>query len=176
VVGKVFWRGALSELQPQRGDLSGLLGSLEHRGLIRRETVSRIEGEHQFSFKHFLIRDAAYQTLPRPERRQRHAAVARFLERATPDLGDAAAVLAYHWQEAGDTQRAIENLMSAAEQAGRGWAKERSAELYREALALVPDDAPEVRRDIVRRLAVASQAAWHIFDAEQLQERREERS
>jgi predicted ATPase len=173
VVGKVFWRGALARLQPDRPDLSSVLGSLEQRGLIRREVVSRIEGEHQFSFKHVLVRDAAYQTLPRPERRQRHAAVALFLEEATPEIGDLAA-LAHHWREAGDSRRALDNVLSAAEQAGRGWAKERAADLYREALGLVPEDAPDLRRDILRRLAVASQAIWHVFDVERSRARTDE--
>jgi len=171
VAGKVFWRGALARLQPDRENLSDLLGALEHRDLIRREAVSRIRGEQQFSFKHLLIRDVAYQTLPRSQRRQRHAAVAEFLEEATPELGDSAAALAHHWREAGEPERALTYVLAAAEQAGRGWAKERAANLYREALQLVPAEKGEVRRDIVRRLAVAEQAAYHLTDAERLRER-----
>jgi class 3 adenylate cyclase len=174
VVGRVFWSGALLRLQPEREDLPGLLGSLEKRDLIRRAPVSRIRGEQQFTFKHILIRDVAYQTLPRSERRQRHAAVARFLEEATPDLGDAAAALAHHWREAGEPERALTYIMAAAEQAGRGWAKERALNLYREALELVPEEKGDMRREIVRRLAVASQATWHVFDAERLRARTDE--
>jgi predicted ATPase len=175
VVGKVFWRGVLARLHPEREPkLGGLLDSLEQRDLIRRESVSRIQGEHQFVFKHVLIRDVAYQTLPRPERRLRHAIVAQFLEQATPDLGDAVGALAHHWQEAGENSRALSYLVSAAEQAGRGWAKERAVQLYRDALALVPEDAADVRRDVVRRLAVAQQTAWHSFDVERLRAQTDE--
>ena len=170
VVGKVFWRGALTRLQPERTDLSAVLGSLEHRGLIRREAVSGIRGEHQFSFKHVLIRDVAYQTLPRPERRQRHAAVAQFLEEATPELGEAAA-LAHHWREAGESKRALPYVLAAADQAGRGWAKARAVELYQEALGLIRDEDRDLRRDIIRRLAVAASATWHVYDAERLRGR-----
>jgi class 3 adenylate cyclase len=174
VVGRVFWAGVLSRLQPEREDLSGLLGSLERRDLIRRASVSRIRGEQQFTFKHVLIRDVAYQTLPRAGRRQRHEVVARFLEEATPDLGDAAAVLGHHWREAGEPERALTYLMAAAEQAGRGWAKERALRLYREALELVPDDNKDLRRELVRRLAITTQAAWHVFDAQRLRARTDE--
>jgi predicted ATPase/class 3 adenylate cyclase len=174
VVGRTFWSGALSRLLPEREDLPGLLGSLEKRDLIRRVTVSRIRGEQQFIFKHILIRDVAYQTLPRAGRRERHAAVAGFLEEATSDLGDAAAVLAHHWREAGEPERAVTYLMAAADQAGRGWAKERALHLYQEALDLVPKDDRELRREIVRRLAIASQATWHVFDAERLRARTDE--
>jgi class 3 adenylate cyclase len=168
VAGKVFWRGVLARLEPDREDLSALLGSLEQRDLIRRESVSRIQGEQQFSFKHVLIRDVAYQTLPRAERRQRHAAIARFLEEATPAVGDAAAALGYHWRQAGENERARTYLLAAAEQAGRGWAKERALYLYQEALQLVSEEEKDVRRDILRRLAVATQAAWHLPDVERI--------
>jgi class 3 adenylate cyclase len=174
VVGITFWSGALSRLQPEREDLPGLLGSLEKRDLIRRVAVSRIRGEQQFTFKHILIRDVAYQTLPRSGRRERHAAVAGFLEEASSDLGDAAAALAHHWREAGEPERAVPYLLAAADQAGRGWAKERALRLYREALDLVPEENRELRREIVRRLAIATQATWHVFDAERLRARTDE--
>jgi class 3 adenylate cyclase len=171
VIGKVFWRGALVALQPDREGLSTLLGSLEQRDLIRREAVARIQGEQQFSFKHVLIRDVAYQTLPRPERRQRHAAVARFLEEATRELGDAAGALAHHWREAGDAKRSLDYVLAAAEQAGRGWAKERAIELYQEAFGLVTEEDEQLRREILRRQAVAMAALWHVPDAQRLRSR-----
>jgi class 3 adenylate cyclase len=159
VVGRVFWRGALSEISP-RDDLSVLLGSLEARDLIRREAVSRIQGEQQFGFKHGLIHDVAYKTLPRPDRRERHAAVARFLESATA-VGQSYEALGHHWREAGESERAVECFLSAAEQAGRGWAKERALALYGQALELVPEDDAARRRSIQLRQAVLSQALFH---------------
>ena len=51
-----------------RDDLSAVLGSLEARDLIQREAVSRIKGDQQFGFKHGLIHDVAYGTLPRAAR------------------------------------------------------------------------------------------------------------
>jgi predicted ATPase len=158
--GKVFWRGALTESE----DLSSLLGALEGRDLIRRETVSAIEGTQQFTFTHVLIRDVAYDMLPRARRRERHAEVARFLESATSETGESGAALARHWRDAGDSERAFEHFVAAAGEAERGWAKEHAVTLYREALQLVPDDA-ERRIRVVRRLAVAEQAAYHLTDA-----------
>jgi hypothetical protein len=65
--------------------------------------------------------------------------------------------------------RAIRHLLTAGDQAGRGWAKERAVELYREALGLVPEGGP-LRRDVMLRLAVAMQAQYHLPDAERLRE------
>ena len=167
VVGRVFWRGALSEISP-REDLSALLGSLEARDLIRREAVSRIKGDQQFGFKHGLIHDVAYLRLPRAARRERHAAVAAYLDATTGGVGQSNEALAHHWREAGEHERAVDCLVVAADQAGRGWAKEHAVALYRAALELVPVDHEERRRDIRRRLAVALQAQYHVADVERL--------
>ncbi len=159
VVGRVFWRGALQEIAP-RDDLSRMLGSLEARDLVQREAVSRIKGDQQYAFKHGLIHDVAYGTLPRPARRSRHAAVARFLEAAT-SVGQSHEALGHHWREAGENDRAAEQLLRAADQAGRGWAKARALTLYSEVLELLPE-GDERRRRIRLQQAVLSQALIHL--------------
>ena len=164
VVGRVFWRGALVESAGDQARLSELLSALEQRDLIRRETVSAIEGDPQFVFKHVLIRDTAYEMLPRAHRRRRHAEVATFLEGQTDEFGEAAAQLARHWREAGRDERAVQYFTLAAEHAGRGWAKELAVTLYREALQLVPESDPELRRELRRRLTVAYQSGFHLVD------------
>ena len=167
VVGRVFWKGALAQMRP-RENLGALLGSLEQRDLVRREAISRIQGDQQFAFKHGLIRDVAYEILPRAARRERHAAVAAFLEETTGGVGQSLEALAHHWREAGDSERAVEYLLTAADQAGRGWAKEHALALYSEALELVPEDDDDRRRRIRMRQAVTIQALFQIPDAERL--------
>ena len=161
VAGRVFWRGALLEMGTHE-DLSGSLSSLEDRGLIGREAVSRIKGDQQYGFKHGLIHDVAYQRLPRAARRARHAAVARFLE-ATTDQSQSHEALGQHWREAGEVERAVEHLLAAAEQAGRGWAKARAVSLYTQALELLP--AEDTRRSSIRgQQAVAAMAVQHLVE------------
>jgi class 3 adenylate cyclase len=161
VVGRVFWRGALQEID-DRDELSQVLGSLEARDLVQREAVSRIRGDQQFGFKHGLIHDVAYATLPRAARRAKHAAVARYLQ-ATTDVGQSHEALGHHWRAAGEDERAVEHLVAAADRAGRGWAKRRAVALYRETLEILGDGDPR-RRDVTRKLAVALQAAYHLGD------------
>jgi predicted ATPase len=162
VVGRVFWRGTLTRIA-ERDDITACLAALEQRDFIRREAVSRIQGDQQFAFKHALIQSVAYQTLPRAARRERHEVVARFLEDTTGAVGQSQEALAHHWREAGDAERAVRYLIAAGDQAGRGWAKERAVALYREALKLVPD-GDERRREVGRKLAVALQAQYHLGD------------
>jgi class 3 adenylate cyclase len=164
VVGKVFWRGALESLDGQVEGVVEALDSLEARDLIRREPLSWIEHDEQFTFKHMMIREVAYATLPRSRRRELHAAVARFLESATGGAAATATALADHWREAGDDERALEYLLRAADQAGRGWAKDEAAELYGQALELLPEDDAQRRREIARKQAVAQAALLHVED------------
>jgi class 3 adenylate cyclase/tetratricopeptide (TPR) repeat protein len=167
VVGKTFWRGALEKMSPGE-ELGELLGALERRDLITRDTSAMIEGQQQFAFKHVLIREVAYELLPRARRRELHGRVAEFFEAATNDLGEAAAALARHWRDAGEPAKAIDYFVRAAEQAENGWAKDQAAILYREALDLAPAEESDQRAMLQRRLALARAAAVHIQDARQL--------
>jgi class 3 adenylate cyclase len=164
VVGRVFWRGALTEMDTC-DDLGAVLGSLEARDLIRREAVSRIAGDQQYGFKHGLIHNVAYGTLPRAARRERHAAVARFLGAST-DVGQTHEALAHHWREAGENELALEQFESAADQAGRGWAKERAVKLYSEALQLVAEGDDATRKRLRMRQVVAVQALSHLHQVD----------
>jgi class 3 adenylate cyclase len=175
VVGRVFWRGALEHMGADAGRVSEALDSLEARDLIRREPLSWISGEEQFAFKHMLIREVAYATLPRAGRRERHGAVASFLEKATAGAAATSTALAQHWREAGDSERAVGYLLRAAEQAGRGWAKEEAASLYKQALDLIPEDDLDRRRELSRRQALARAAVFHIPDAQLLARRSDPR-
>jgi class 3 adenylate cyclase/tetratricopeptide (TPR) repeat protein len=160
VVGRVFWRGALERLGPAGRDLAAALDSLESRDLVHRQGSSRLEGEEEYAFKHVLIRDVAYETLPRSARRERHAEVARYIEEEAGDrVGEQAMTIAHHWREADDSDRAVPYLLRAAELAGRAWAQEEAARLYGEALTLVADDDGARRLEIRLRRAVALQRA-----------------
>jgi class 3 adenylate cyclase len=168
VVGKVFWAGPLASLRPDEGDLDEILGSLERRDLIRMERASAVEGDREYTFRHILIRDVAYATIPRRARRERHEAVARYVEEAAPDTASVAAILAYHWREAGDPERAITYLLIAAERAEQAWAYPEAVALYEDALGLIPKN-DDRRRSIGLRRSVAGIRHEHtVMDEEQL--------
>ncbi|MGH3134329.1 MAG: ATP-binding protein, partial [Gaiellaceae bacterium] len=154
VVGKTFWRGVLQALGGVDADVDDALGLLEARDLVRRDPSSQLSGDIQFTFKHMLIREVAYATVPRAARRERHAAVARHIEEtmagATETLSP---ILAYHWREAGEPARAIPYLLAAADAARRSWAKDAVVDLYSKALELAADD--DLRRQIRLQRGVA---------------------
>jgi class 3 adenylate cyclase len=166
--GRIFWRGALERIARDPDSLSVTLAALERRDLIRRDAVSRIEGDEQWSFKHVLIRDVAYDLQPRARRREGHRHTAEFIEASTPEVGDAGAALARHWRGAGELQHAVRHFVAAAEEAERGWAKQYAVTLYKEALDMTPADDLEHVRFLRKRLAVAQQTYMHMDDAQLL--------
>ena len=168
IVGRIFWRGALERIARDPDSLGAALAALERRDLVRRDPVSRIEGDEQWSFKHLLIRDVAYDLQPRARRREGHRHIAEFIEQSTPEVGEAGAALARHWRGAGELEHAARHFVAAAEEAERGWAKQYAVTLYKEALDLTPADDVERVRFLRKRLAVAQQAYYHVGDAQLL--------
>ena len=153
VVGTTFWLGLLEAISSTE-DVVAALAVLEARDLVRREPSSQLSGDVQFTFKHMLIREVAYSTLPRAVRRDRHAAVARHVEDTFAGAGETLpAILAYHWREAGEPARAIPHLLAAAEAARRSWAQDPVFDLYSKALELA--DADDQRRRIRLQRGVA---------------------
>jgi class 3 adenylate cyclase len=168
IAGRIFWRGALERIARDPACLTAALAALERRDLVRRDAVSRIEGDEQWSFKHVLIRDVAYDLQPRARRRDGHRHVAEFIEESTPEVGEAGAALARHWRGAGELEHAVKHFVAAAEEAERGWAKQYAVTLYKEALDMTPADDLERVRFLRKRLAVATQTYIHMDDAELL--------
>jgi predicted ATPase/class 3 adenylate cyclase len=166
VAGSAFTRGVLECLAEDEHSVSQALEDLEFRDLIHRRRVSRTHGAEEFGFKHALIREVAYGMLPRAVRRELHAAIARHLE-DTGAPADGAAILAHHWREAGDSERAVHYLLAAAEQAGRGWATAEAVDLYNQALELIPEDDEGARREVSLKRAMAYATFSHIEDARQ---------
>lgn len=154
VIGKTFWRGVLRGIGAE-GDLDATLAALEARDLVRHEPRSRVEGDTEYTFKHILIHDVAYGTLPRATRRERHAAAAAYVEEQAGDhLRDVAWILAHHWREAGDRSRAVTFLVLAAEHALESLAKDEAIRLYDDAVELIEDPAFRNRVRLQRALSL----------------------
>jgi predicted ATPase/class 3 adenylate cyclase len=152
VIGKTFWRGVL-ETVGSVADVDDALNVLEARDFVRRDSSSQLAGDVQFTFKHMLIREVAYSTVPRALRRERHAAVARHIE-DTLEGETLSTILAYHWREAGEGARAIPYLLDAADAAKRSWARGAVIDLYTRAYELAEDDVLRRRIRLQRGLAL----------------------
>ena len=87
VEGKVFHRGAVTALapEPERDDVAGRLLSLVRKELVRPDRT-QIPGDDAFRFRHLLIRDTAYESLPKAVARRPARALRRLARRAREPL------------------------------------------------------------------------------------------
>jgi class 3 adenylate cyclase/tetratricopeptide (TPR) repeat protein len=108
VLGRTFWTGAVAELgNRERGDVLAGLGELVRREFIRPIRVSSIRSEEEFSIWHALVRDVAYQQIPRVPRAQKHLAAAAWIEQSAQErVADHAEILAHHYEQAHELRRA----------------------------------------------------------------------
>ena len=101
VEGAVFHRSAVSELAcPVLDALEDGLLALVRRDLIRPEAPS-FAGEKAYRFRHVLIRDAAYRSLPKNARADLHERFAAWLELTAADrLREFEEIVGYHLEQA----------------------------------------------------------------------------
>jgi predicted ATPase len=101
VVGKVFYAGAVVELVSAsvRNAVGEALGSLVRKELIRPDRPSL--GERTYRFRHILIRDAAYESIPKQTRAVTHERLGRWLERTAGDrASEYEELVGYHLEHA----------------------------------------------------------------------------
>jgi predicted ATPase/class 3 adenylate cyclase len=102
VVGRLFWWGAVSELSPVELQPNVIvhLQSLARKELIRPD-YSEPSQEASFRFAHILMRDAAYNGIPKAERAELHERLADWIEVEARDLaGEYEEILGYHVEQA----------------------------------------------------------------------------
>ena len=119
--------------------------------LQKREILAE-SGPGRLRFVHDKLREVSYEGIAREARTDLHRRIARELERhfdpgASP--AEAPAVLAHHFEQAGDLARAVEYLDLAGERALAGYANKEGARLLEQARKL--EAASGVRRDVLTR-------------------------
>ena len=102
VIGRSFEAAALSELSPveARGELAVRLVDLVRRELLRPDRASLTIGD-AYRFRHVLLRDAAYEALPKADRADLHAAFVAWLMSVAGDRTDEyEEILGFHLERA----------------------------------------------------------------------------
>jgi class 3 adenylate cyclase/tetratricopeptide (TPR) repeat protein len=167
VLGKVFWAGALLAMDGRtEGEIQARLHDLSKQELVRPIRASTIAGDSEFAFWHLLVRDVAYEQIPRAERGMKHRAAADWIEAVPGERAtDRAEVLAYHYGIAADLAGASidDDLREKAARyhllAG-GRAQRLDAEaadrLLQRALGFLPPGHPSRPPVLVRAAEVAS--------------------
>jgi tetratricopeptide (TPR) repeat protein len=175
VEGVVFHHGALiaqaDDATPSGGNEAAM--ALMRKGFIAPERGD-VPGEDAYRFRHVLLRDAAYESLPKARRAQLHARVADWVE-ANAGAHD---VIGHHlrqtWRyagELGDTSprravggRAAVHLMAAGRGALARSALPAAASLFEQAGEMLPERSAD-RVNALLELAVAQLTAGRLESA-----------
>jgi class 3 adenylate cyclase/tetratricopeptide (TPR) repeat protein len=158
VEGEVFHLGSVATLTPEEPNVTGHLASLVRRALVRPDRP-QLPGEDGFRFRHLLIRDAAYDSLPKSDRADLHERFAGWLDEHGADLVELDEIVGYHLEQAARyrqelgvpdaalAQRASDRLAAAGTRAQNRADIPAALNLYRRALSLrAPDDASVLLR------------------------------
>jgi tetratricopeptide (TPR) repeat protein len=138
-----------------KGDLQVLEGS----GLIQ---VAAVQPELEYLFRHALVQDAAYSSLLKQDRRSLHKLAAEtLLELYADRQRELAAVIAMHFEQAGEVGRAAEHLIVAGEHALERFAQREAVSFFERAGALLPAD--DTRVDLRLRAAIGTARAGWTF-------------
>ncbi|PWU20399.1 MAG: hypothetical protein C5B48_12595, partial [Candidatus Rokuibacteriota bacterium] len=166
IEGEVFHRQAVTEL-------AGEVVDGELVGLVRKELIRPTRGmfpdDEAYRFRHLLVRDAAYDALPKETRAELHERFARWLERHG-GLIELDEIVGYHLEQAALYLRelgrprpdleesAAARLAAAGEAAGQREDLAAAENLLRRAHGLLPGGA---EREQVA-LALVSVVPWTI--------------
>jgi class 3 adenylate cyclase/tetratricopeptide (TPR) repeat protein len=170
VIGKEFWRTALVEIGGEPSSLPGLV----RKELIRPHVSPVFPRDDAFRFRHQLIRDAAYDGMPKELRAELHERFGRWLETNRSEYDE---IVGYHFEQGYRLRTELGSLdAKASELAARagallGRAGERAYDrgdtpaavnLLTRAAALLPE--PDERR-----LAHLIHLGHALFDAGELE-------
>ncbi|MGC1376971.1 MAG: adenylate/guanylate cyclase domain-containing protein [Anaerolineales bacterium] len=120
VVGRVFWDQAVIELKgsAEEGQILGALERLKHKELIFERQPSAFAGAREYTFKHHLLREVAYNAMLKRQRATCHFSAGDWLVRASGERRvEYLPQIAEHFEKGGDPGRAATVLAEAAERA-----------------------------------------------------------
>jgi class 3 adenylate cyclase/tetratricopeptide (TPR) repeat protein len=168
IEGRVFHRSAVEALSDGDGEVSARLVSLVRKEVVRPDRAQR-RGDDAYRFRHLLIRDAAYDALPKATRAELHERFAEWLDEGRPDLVERDELLGHHLAQAARykaelgqpepllAERAGERLAAAGRRALWRGDNRAGATLFERSLELLRP----LRLDVHLELDLAStQVSW----------------
>jgi adenylate cyclase len=159
VIGKEFAEPVLKRVtELTEAEVPESLGKLAAAEFIYEEALYP---QAEYAFKHPLTQEVAYGSQLGERRARSHAAVARAIADLYPgQLDERAALLAYHWEHAGDAREAAKSHRSAAEWVGLNNPTEalRHWQSVRQLLYTLP----ETSKSLAEEAAVRAHIMQHL--------------
>ncbi|MBI1926342.1 AAA family ATPase [Candidatus Poribacteria bacterium] len=169
VIGRLFRHRLLAYTSQRERDLDQHLWRLEDRDLVYEE---RAVPELEYSFKHVLTQETAYQSLLARRRAAFHRKVAEGIEALYRErLEEFYEELAYHYDESGEVEKTVEYLLKAGEKARRAYVNDEAIRYFQRALERLDgsplgESRPDWRLAALKRLGQISHGIGKLAEAE----------
>ena len=119
VMGQVFYSGAVHALANDGADeVDAGITSLVRKQFVRPER-SDVPATEALAFRHLLIRDAAYDAIPKATRAELHETFADWLDDAVGSVGERDEIVGYHLEQAYRYRTELGPLDDRATELGR---------------------------------------------------------
>lgn len=184
VIGDVFWPAPLERIRG--ANVSASIATLERGGFVVTRPVTSLPGQHEMTFRHGLMCDVAYQSIPRRRLAATHAAVADWTEELASDRRDEfIEVIAHHYGAAAQPDvarlawmddpkrgeevrsKALETLVEAGRAARRRFSIEQAVGYADRALALAATDEERLSPLLLKAASLHAAArvdeAWPVY-------------
>lgn len=154
VIGRLFWDTAVEAISGAdpaiKTSLSKVLEGLRQRELIQLREQSIFAGAREYVFRHAILRDVVYETLPLRARRIYHKQVAEWLQATSgARVGEYLLQIADHYEQAHEFALAANAITRASKQA-------RLIGTFTEAAVLLQS----AQRLVAKDESLAGQQAW----------------
>jgi predicted ATPase len=180
MVGRVFWEDPVDRALGGERVAAGLR-SLERHGFVVRRPASSLPGQTELAFRHALIHEVAYRSLPKVQRARAHAEVGEWVEElAGSRREEFVELLAFHFGAAAASEtaelawerpavreqvraRAFRHLVDAGAAARCRFAVAKAVDLHTQAGALAATEGE--RRVALEQLGDDEASAYHGEEA-----------
>ena len=161
VLGQVFTGRIIEETTPGKRDPENLLKQLEERALIFEE---RSFPEKEYAFRHVLVQESVYQSIPWKRRLELHRRGAEAVEALYAEHLDAHfEQIAYHYDRSDRTEKAIEYLLKSGEKARLSHSNEEACRYFERALERCDETEVGKLREECKLQALEGLAGIHLL-------------
>jgi class 3 adenylate cyclase len=163
VEGEIFHRGSVQALAPEETQVTTRLAALVRHQLVRPDRA-QLAGDDGYRFRHLLIRDTAYEALPKAVRADLHARFADWLDEHGREVVERDEIVGYHLEQAaryhaelgqpdsGLAGAASERLAAAGRRARWRLDRPAASSLFKRAVAICDPPDVHVLADLVHGL------------------------
>lgn len=168
-IGVVFAPAILEKILPPGTALGKSLRELESAALVYEE--HRFP-EAEYAFRHSLLREAVWQSVPRKRREELHRRIGAAMEELFADrLEEHCEQIAYHYEHGSLADKAVEFLLQAGDKALRRYQSDQAVQHHQRVLALLAASGLEesYKEQRLRALAGLGRAYFILQHSEDME-------